>query len=310
MSTTRTAVPRVVGSRLLRRSSIERRRNAAAWMFLTPALLVLGVFVLYPMVQSLLTSFTDARIAGTPNWIGLDNYATLFQDPRFLNALGNTAVYALTSAPISVVLALALAVLLNRHIPGRDFFRAVIFLPFVASLGIISIAWEFMLDPQVGVLAAWLSAVGVPIGNGIRDPAWALTFVILVGIWRNVGFFMVMYLAGLQSIPEELEEASALDGATGLKKFRHITLPLLSNTTTFVVIIAAIFAFQAFDQIYVMTAGGPFFKTETMVMFIYTTAFKDFQMGYATAISWVLVVIILVISLLQLRFFSSRAVRY
>ena len=298
------------GGRALRRSRLERRRNIAAWLFLTPALVVLGVFVLWPMVSSLVTSFTDARIAGTPDWVGFGNYADLLQDPRFRGALANTALYALGTAPISVALALGFAVLLNRRIPARSFFRAVIFFPFIVSLGIVSIAWGFMLDPQVGVLAAWLSDIGLPIGNGIRDPAWALPFVILVGIWRNVGFFMVMYLAGLQSIPEELIEASELDGTSAWQRFRLITLPLLNNTTTFVVMIAAIFAFQAFDQIYVMTAGGPFFRTETMVMFIYTTAFQDFKMGYAAAISWVLVLIVLAISLLQLRFFNRRTVQY
>lgn len=298
------------GSRVLRRSSFERRRNVAAWFFLAPAIVVLGVFVLWPMVSSLLTSFTDARVAGTADWIGLENYVELMADPRFTGALGNTALYALGTAPISVALALAFAILLNRKIPARSFFRAVIFFPFIVSLGIVSIAWGFMLDPQVGVLAAWLSDLGLSIGNGIRDPAWALPFVIVVGIWRNVGFFMVMYLAGLQSIPDEIGEAAQLDGATGFKRFRHITLPLLNNTTTFVTMIAAIFAFQAFDQIYVMTAGGPFFRTETMVMFIYSTAFQDFKMGYAAAISWVLVLIVLAISLVQLRFFSRRTVQY
>jgi ABC-type sugar transport system permease subunit len=298
------------GVRVRRRSTIERRRNTAAWLFLTPALLVLGVFVLWPMVSSLLTSLTDARVAGTPEWIGIENYTRLFQDPRFQGALANTAIYALGTAPISVLLALGFALLLNRRIPARSFFRAVIFFPFIVSLGIVSIAWGFMLDPQVGVLAAWFSDIGLPIGNGIRDPAWAMPFVILVGIWRNVGFFMVLYLAGLQSVPEELLEAAQIDGATAFQRFRLITLPLLNNTTTFVVMIAAIFAFQAFDQIYVMTAGGPFFRTETMVMFIYSTAFQDFKMGYASAISWVLVIIVLVISLVQLRFFSRRTVQY
>ncbi|MBN9606835.1 MAG: sugar ABC transporter permease [Actinomycetales bacterium] len=285
-------------------------RKATPWLFLAPALIVLGVFVGWPMVSSAITSLTDARIAGTPKFIGLDNYVALFSDPRFTGALGNTALYALGTAPISVVLALLFAVLLNRRIPGRDFFRAVLFFPFIVSLGIISIAWGFMLDPQVGVLTAWLSELGVPIGNGIRDPAWALPFVMVVGIWRNVGFFMVMYLAGLQSIPGELYEAAQIDGAGPWQRFRSITLPLLSNTSMFVVMVAAIFAFQAFDQIYVMTAGGPFFRTETMVMYIYSTAFQDFKMGYATAISWVLVLIVLALSLVQLRFFNRRTVSY
>lgn len=293
-----------------RSNPIERRRSVAAWVFLTPALLILGIFVGWPMISALMTSFTDARIAGTPDFIGLENYITLFQDPRVLGALGNTAVYAIGTVPISVALALLFAIVLNRAIPARSFFRAVLFFPFIVSLGIVSIAWGFMLDPQVGIIAAWMSELGLPIGNGIRDPAWAMPFVIVVGIWRNVGFFMVMYLAGLQSIPEDVSEAASLDGVNAWQRFRFITFPLLSNTTMFVVMVAAIFAFQAFDQIYVMTAGGPFFRTETMVMLIYSTGFQDFEMGYATAISWVLVLIVLTLSIIQLRFFNGKSVQY
>jgi ABC-type sugar transport system permease subunit len=156
----------------------------------------------------------------------------------------------------------------------------------------------------------WLNQIGLSIGDGVRDPQWAMPAVMLVGIWRNTGFFMVMYLAGLQSIPRELQEAAAIDGAGTLGRFRHITWPLLSNTTMFVMIIASIFAFQAFDQMYVMTGGGPFFRTETLVMLIFNTGFRNFQMGYASAMSWALVAIILVLSLAQIAYFRKRAVRY
>ncbi|POH62245.1 sugar ABC transporter permease [Cryobacterium zongtaii] len=281
-----------------------------AYAFLVPALAVLGVFVFWPMLSSLVTSFTDARIIGPRNFVGLDNYAQLVGDGRFRNALGNTALYTVVTAPISVGLALFFAILLNRKLPGRGLFRSVIFFPFIASLGIISIAWAFMLDPQVGIIAAWLSEIGLPIGNGVRDPAWAMPAVMIVGIWRNTGFFMVMYLAGLQSIPGELNEAAAIDGASGIRRFTNITWPLLANTTLFVVIIAAIFSFQAFDQMYVMTSGGPFFKTETLVMLIYSAGFKDYDLGYASAVSWVLVLIVLVFSLIQLGYFRKKAVKY
>lgn len=293
-----------------RRTLLERRRARTAYAFLAPAVLVLGIFVFWPMVSSLITSFTDARIVGEREFIGAANYAALLQDDRFWNALGNTALYALVTAPVSVGLALLLAILLNEQIPGRGLFRAVLFFPFVTSLGIISIAWAFMLDPQVGIISGWLSDVGLSIGDGVRDPDWAMPAVMAVGIWRNTGFFMVMYLAGLQTIPNDLREAARLDGATGFKHFTQITWPLLANTTLFVVIIAAIFSFQAFDQMYVMTSGGPFFKTETLVMLIYSAGFEDFQTGYASAISWVLVLIVLVLSLIQLGYFSKKAVQY
>ncbi len=293
-----------------RRSFVGRRRTRTALAFLAPALTIISVFVLGPMVSALRTSFTNSRILGTAEWIGLDNYARLFSDDRFTNALGNTVLYAVVTTPISVGLALVFALLLNRAVPARGLFRAVLFFPFVVSLGIVSIAWAFVLDPQVGIVAHWLSDVGLSIGDGIRDPQWAMPAVMLVGIWRNVGFFMVMYLAGLQSIPREFREAAVIDGAGPVKRFRYVTWPLLSNTTMFVMVIAAIFAFQVFDQMFVMTAGGPFFRTETLVMLIFRTGFANFEMGYASAMSWVLVAIILALTIIQVTYFRKRAVRY
>jgi multiple sugar transport system permease protein len=289
---------------------IQRRRTRTALAFLAPALTVIAVFVLWPMASALRASFTDSRILGDAEWVGLDNYTRLFSDDRFTNALQNTVWYAVVTTPVSVALALGFALLLNRAVPGRSAFRAVLFFPFVASLGIVSIAWAFVLDPQVGLVNHWLNQLGLSIGDGVRDPQWAMPAVMLVGIWRNTGFFMVMYLAGLQSIPRDIQEAAVIDGAGPVTRFRYVTWPLLSNTTMFVVIIASIFAFQAFDQMYVMTAGGPFFRTETLVMLIFDTGFRDFEMGYASAMSWVLVAIILLLSLVQIGYFRKRAVRY
>ncbi len=298
------------GRPVRRRFSNERRRTTAALMFLAPALIILGVFVIWPVLHSFYVALTDDTGFGQPSFIGLNNYIEVFQDSRFLNALGNTLVYAVGTAPLSVAIALGLALLLNRRLPFRGLFRAAIFLPFVASLGIISIAWASMLDPQIGFIAAGLSHIGIPIGNGIRDPALAMPAVILVGIWRNVGFFMVLYLAGLQSVPADVKEAATVDGAGPFRTFTSITWPLLSNTTMFVSIIAVIFSLQAFDQIYVMTSGGPFFKTETLVMLIFNTGIEQYKIGYASAMSWILVLLVLTISLIQLRFFRNRAVQY
>ncbi|HEY8471030.1 MAG TPA: sugar ABC transporter permease [Natronosporangium sp.] len=289
---------------------IQRRRTRTALAFLAPALTVITVFVLWPMASALRASFTDSRILGEAEWVGFENYTRLLSDDRFTNALKNTAWYALVTTPVSVALALGFALLLNRRLPGRGAFRAVLFFPFVASLGVVSIAWAFLLDPQVGLVNHWLNQIGLSIGDGVRDPDWAMPAVMLVGIWRNTGFFMVMYLAGLQSIPRDIREAAVIDGAGPVGRFRYVTWPLLSNTTMFVMIIASIFAFQAFDQMYVMTAGGPFFRTETLVMLIFDTGFRDFEMGYASAMSWALVAIILLLSLVQIGYFRSRAVRY
>ncbi len=297
-------------TRLRRRTTLERRRTRAAVGFLAPALTILLVFVVWPMIGALRTSFTNAGLIGGGDWVGWENYRDLLQDERFTNALRNTLVYAVVTSPVSVVLALALALALNRPLAARDFFRGSFFLPFVASLSITAIAWAFLFDPLVGAVTAWLGAVGVPTGNGLRDPALALPAVMIVGVWRNVGYFMVMFLGGLQSVPRELNEAAVLDGTSPWQRFRHVTLPLLSNTTMFVTIIAVIFSFQSFDQIYVMTSGGPFFRTETLVMLIYRRGFEAYDMGSATAISWVLVAIVLTVSVLQMAFFRRREVRY
>jgi multiple sugar transport system permease protein len=296
--------------RASRRPRAPRRRTLTALGFLTPALAVLTVFVLWPMVQSFGLSFTDAGLIQDGEWVGLDNYTSLLSDDRFTNALGTTALYALVTTPVSIGLALALAVALNRRMPARGLFRTALFLPFVASLSIVAIAWAFIMDPQIGLVTGWLNQIGIPTGNGIDDPDLALPAVMLVGIWRNVGFFMVMFLAGLQSIPRELAEAAVVDGAGPWARFRRITFPLLANTTMLVTIIGVIFSLQVFDQIYVMTAGGPYFRTESIVMLTYDRAFQSLDMGSATAISWVLVLIIMAISLIQLAFFNRRVVRY
>lgn len=293
-----------------RRLSLRQRRALTAYAFMAPSLVILGLFVLWPMISSLRTSFMDYSVLGGGTWVGVDNYTELASDPAFRNALGKTLYYAGVTTPVSVALALGAALLLNRAIPARGFFRSAIFLPFVVSLSIVGIVWSFLLDPDIGLVTGWLDAIGIDTGNGLRDPSWAMPGVILVGIWKNVGFYMVMFLAGLQQIPREINEAAIVDGAGRFQRFRYVTWPLLANTTMFVFVIAAIFAFQAFDQIYVMTGGGPFFKTETLVMQIYRVGFREFEMGYASAISWVLVLLVLAISLVQIRYFNKRAVRY
>jgi multiple sugar transport system permease protein len=167
------------------------------------------------------------------------------------------------------------------------------------------------MDPNIGLLTYWLSQAGIVSSQGIlSDPTWAMPAVMFVGVWKNVGFYMVIYLAGLQSIPQELREAARLDGAGAWQRFRHVTLPLLSNQTMLVSVMALIATLQAFDQIYVMTHGGPFFKTETLVMLIYREGFQELRFGYGAAISWVLLLFVLVLSLIQYGFFQRRQVRF
>ena len=285
----------------------QRRKNIQALAFLFPALVVLGAFTAWPMFSALRLSFTDASGFGKEEWVGFENYARIFTDPVIINAVVNTALYALLFTPTAVALALALALLLNdARLPFRGFFRTALFLPFIISLAVAAIAWAYLIDPQVGLLNYWLGSAGIRIGNVLQDPVLAMPAVAFVAVWKSFGFYMVIFLAGLQEIPGSLYEAARVDGAGPWTRFRHVTMPMLSNTTAFVLIFALIAALQAFDQIYVMTGGGPYGHTETVVMQIYTSGFRKLDVGFASALSYVLLAATLLLSVIQFVFFGRR----
>lgn len=278
-----------------------------AALFMAPALVILLAFVAWPMLSALRLSFTNASGFGVEKWVGLANYVRIFTDGKILATLGNTALYTVMFTPVALVAALGLALLLtNRALIGRNAFRTALFVPFIVSLAVAAFAWSYLLDPQIGLLTYWLRAVGIHVGNVLQDPTWAMPTVVLVAIWKNVGFYMVIFIAGLQEIPVSLYEAAKLDGAGAWRRFVHVTLPQLSSTLTFVVVFAMIAALQAFDQIYVMTSGGPYRSTQTVVMEIYDEGFKKLDLGLATALSYVLLLVTLVVSLAQFRFFGKR----
>jgi multiple sugar transport system permease protein len=283
------------------------RRGPLALLFMLPAVVILIAFVGWPMVSALRLSFTNASGFGLEEWVGLDNYLQVFTDPRVFATLGNTALYTVLFTPTALIAALLLALLLtNRRLIGRGFFRTALFLPFIVSLAVAAFAWTYLLDPQVGLLNYWLRSVGIQLGNVLQDPALAMPTVVLVAIWKNFGFYMVIFIAGLQEIPESLYEAAKIDGAGAWRRFVSVTLPQLSNTLAFVVVFAMIAALQAFDQIYVMTGGGPYRSTQTVVMEIYQEGFKKLDLGLATALSYVLLAATLILSLIQFRFFGRR----
>ncbi len=292
-------------------SKSRRRRLLTAYAFMLPSLVIMALFMFYPLIRAAWLSLTNYSFFGASQFIGLGNYTHLLHDPQFWGDLGNTAYYAAVTTPVSIVLALGLALLLNRRgLPARGILRAAIFLPAVVSLAVAAIPFRLMFTPSIGLITYWLALIGIHATDWLGSTTLAMPAVIIVGIWKSVGFYMVIYIAGLQTIPREFYEAALLDGASPWQRFRLITLPLLNNTTMFVTIIALIASFQAFDQIYVMTQGGPAFSTETLVMLIYRQGFQNFSMGYASAIGYVLVLIILVFSLIQMRYFNRRAVRY
>ena len=298
--------PAPLGGRPRRRSA-QGKRDRTALLFLAPALIVLGVFVAWPMVSALRLSFTDASGFGVENWIGLENYARIFADADILSALLNTVWYLVLFTPPAVALALGLALAVNNpRLPFRSFFRTAFFVPFIVSLAVSAFAWGYLLDPNVGLLNYWLSSIGIRIGNPLQDPALAMPVVALVAVWKSFGFYFIIFLAGLQDVPASLYEAARVDGAGPWARFRNVTLPMLSNTLAFVMIFAMIAALQAFDQIYVMTGGGPFGSTQTIVMEIYESGFRRLELGFASALSYVLLAATLLLSIVQFVFFGRR----
>ncbi len=278
----------------------EAKRRLTIIGFLIPALTILGLFVFWPMLSALRLSFTDASGFGREEYVGFDNYLRVFTDPQILGAMGNTVLYTVLFTPIAVVVALSLAMALNSpSLPLRGVFRTWLFLPFIVSLAVAAFAWQYLLDPQVGLINYWLQTFGIRIGNVLQDPVLAMPTVVLVAVWKNFAFYMIVFLAGLQEIPGSLYEAASIDGAGPWSRFKNVTLPLLNNTTGFVLIIATIAALQAFDQIYVLTGGGPYRSTQTVVMQIYQSGFKDLELGFASALSYVLLIATLILSLVQ-----------
>ncbi len=300
------ASSRQVGQRGTRRRGVagRHRQTVTAMMFLAPSFVVLAIFVFWPIVQSVVLSLHEWRFgAEHQNFVGLANYEKMWRDPRAWNAFWNTVYFTAFVVPLGVAIPLALALALNAAIPFRAFFRAAIFLPVIASFAIMALAWRFLLDPDIGILTYWLSFFGFPRFSPLRDPDWAMPAVIVVALWKNIGFNMVIYLAGLQAIPEELYEAARIDNAGRWRQFWSITWPQLKATNVFVFVISIIAAFQVFDPVFVLTPnGGPLFSTETLVTFIYRQGITQFDLSYAASIGFVLFAIVLVLTVIQLWF--------
>jgi multiple sugar transport system permease protein len=288
------------------RPSLESA-NAAGWLFLAPALVLIGVFFFLPVAASLLLSLTDFDIyaVGDPSnarFVGLRNYAHLLASKEFWQALKNTFIFALVGGPLTVAASLAAALLVNAKLARfRGVFRTVYFIPFVTTLVAVSVVWRYLYHPQYGLINYLLAKVGIRGPDWLGDPHWALAAIILMSAWKNFGYNMLIFIAGLQSIPEELLEAAQLDGAGPLLRFRHVTLPLLGPTMLFVAVITMIGYFQLFAEPYVMTQGGPLGSTTSVVLLMYQEGFRWWRMGYAAALAFVLFVVMLLWTALQFR---------
>lgn len=281
------------------------KQRRAAFFFLLPSMLVLTLFVFWPILNSLWLSFHHwSLLDADHSFAGLSNYTKLMQDERFWNSVRQTIYFTAGSVPLGIVLSLLLALLCNQPLKGMSFFKAVYFLPVITSFAVISIIWSFLMDPDIGLLSYYLKMIGFPANGWLRSATWAMPAVIMVAIWKNVGFNMVIFLAGLQSISVSLYEAAKIDGANAFQRFWRVTVPSLRHTLMFVFIISIIASFQVFDQVYVMTRGGPLNSTETIVYYIYHQGFELLDMGYASAIAWILFVFVFLITLMQLKLFK------
>jgi multiple sugar transport system permease protein len=274
-----------------------------AYLFLAPGLLLFVAFRVYPLLEGLWLSFTNARLGRSAStWVGLANYQQLLDDTRFHTSLANTAFYTVASTVPILAVPLALAVALNRGVALRTFLRSAFFFPFTLSVVTVGLTWLWLLDPVVGPFNYYLRGAGVPVRPWLADPATAMWAIIATTVWFVTGYYLVIYLAGLQDIPRDLYEAAAIDGASGWRSFWAITLPLLRPVMLFVFVTHIIGSFQIFGQVFVMTEGGPGDATRTVVQHLYETAFRSFfHFGSASAMAWVLFAVILIFSVLQFR---------
>ena len=273
-----------------------------AWLFLAPTILGLAVLSAGPIIASFGISLTDWDLLSPAEFVGLDNFVSLFSNDRFLLALRNTAFFTLTSVPVGLILGLGLAMALDQPIRGIAIIRTAYFLPVVTSTTAIALVWLWIYSPQGGLLNAVLGVFGIPPEKWVSDPFWSMPSIVAMSVWQGLGTTVIIFLAGLQGIPQEFYDAAAVDGAGRWARFRHVTLPLLTPTIFFTGILAFIGAFQVFDQVYVLARPGePSRSTITLVYFIYEAGFDNFKMGLAAAASWILFLIVAVLTILYFR---------
>jgi multiple sugar transport system permease protein len=292
------------------KTNLEERRGSpaerrAAWLLLSPALGAIALFFALPLVAALFLSLTDFDIyaladPGNARFVGLDNYLRLLQDPLFWKVLRNTVVFVVLGVPLTLAVALGGALLVNSKLARlRGLFRTVFFAPVVTTLVAVAVVWRYLYHPRYGLLNVMLGHLGLPAIDWLGNPMWATVAITLLAVWRSFGYGLVIYVAGLQAIPESLYEAAELDGAGPWQRFRDITLPLLAPTTLFVAVIITVTLFQIFAEPYVMTRGGPLYATTSITLLMYEQGFRWWNLGNAAAIAFVLFALILAATGLQ-----------
>ena len=279
----------------------RNQRLLIPYIFIAPNVVVFAVFMFVPILFAFYISLNEWTLIGYPTFVGLGNYLDMLEDSEFLRAFYNTGVYTLGTVPTSIALGLVVALGLNRKLPGRTLLRSIFFVPVIISLVAVALIASWIFNDNYGIINAALSAVGMGDVPWLSSARWAMISLIIATLWIRLGFNMVIYLAALQSIPTELYDAARVDGASGWRRFRHITWPLLGPTTFLLGIINIIYSLHVFDLIYVMTGGGPGFSTTVLVQYIYQMAFTEGQLGYASAIGVVLYLLLLVFTVFQWR---------
>lgn len=283
----------------VKKGRLEQQNSG--YLLILPSYLIYTVFTLIPICWTLVMSFTDYNLQ-TANFVGFSNYKKMFSDSLFVSSIWHTLQYTVMTIPVAMVLGLILAVLLNRAIPGRSFFRTVFYMPNVLSMVALSMAWLYLYDTNSGILNRILTGLGLPSVSWLSNPGMAMISIAITSIWNTMGYNMVVFLSGLQSIPDYLYEAASIDGADAWVKFRKITLPMLAPTTFFIFVMACIQSFQVFGQVLILTNGGPLNSTTTIAHQIYRNGFEFYEMGYASAQAVVLLVIILAITVVNMKF--------
>ena len=284
------------------KNSLAYREARAGRLFVLPTMLILVMFIYVPLVISLIFSLLSFdMLFRNITFVGLSNYIQMFQDQRFYNALWNTALYTVGTVPIQATLALLTAVTIQKNSIFNKFARSIFFLPAITSMTVVAIVWRFLIDRDIGIFAYYLGLIGIEIPRLLNDPVWAMPTIIFIGIWKNFGLNMIILVAGLQGISDSFYEAADIDGANPVQKFFFITIPQVMPTLSFVIINSVISSFQVFDQVFILTQGGPLFRTETLVQYIYTSAFRNHNMPYASTVAVALLVITLAVSMLMLK---------
>lgn len=289
--------------------TLKKREACLGWLFVSPALIGFGIFTFGSILYSLYLSMTEYNLMTPPKWIGFDNYIRAFTDDQyFYQYFGNTFYFVFTLVPLVLVISLMLALLINKKV-GRinKAYRVALFLPSITSTVAVSMVWLWIFNPDMGIINNLLMAIGLnnpPMWLG--DTAWSKPALVIMRVWQMSGYYMIMFLAGLQTIPETLYEAAEVDGSNSVQRFFRITLPMLSNTTFVVAILLIIEAFNMFESIFIMTGGGPLGSTSTIMYYIYEQGFSNYDMGYASALAWIFFALILIITLVQYHFRNEQ----